>query len=287
MKVQRMIATGALLMGVLLFAAPRAQAADQAGKAALVQGRVEALRDGKWRAMWTADPVFVGDRIRTFADGRVQIEFVDHSLVKLAANSQLEITQYMFKSTERLGLLRLWTGKLRAVVAKKIANSKSDYKLVTPTAVAGVRGTDLGLSYLEPEPGEPQPETELIVFEGLVDFGPPGGNTPPVAVSGGETSRAGANGPASDPVPATQEQQQQFEAASNAREGDTGLAESQGPAPGEGAEPGEPGNAAPGEGNDGAFPDASGAATPPPINQIPESRASGKANADVEIRRVP
>lgn len=283
MMLQRIAAAGGLFVAAMLVAAPGARAADQAGKAALVQGRVEALRDGKWRAMWSEDPIFVGDRIRTFADGRVQLRFVDDSQVRLAANSQLEITQYMFKSTERLGVLRLWTGKLRAVVTKKLASSKSDYRFVTPTAVAGVRGTDLGLAYEEPEPGQPEPETELIVFEGLVDFGPPGGNTPPVAVSGGETSRGGANGPASKPVPATQEQRQRFEAASNAREGDTGLAESQGTPTGEGADA----DSGDGGGGGETLPDASGAATPPPINQIPESRASGKANADVEIRRVP
>lgn len=285
MTFSRIAAAGGLFVAAILFTAPRAHAADQAGKAAVVQGRVEALRDGQWRAMWSEDPIFVGDRIRTFADGRVQIQFVDNSLVRLAANSQLEITQYMFKSTERLGLLRLWTGRLRAVVAKKLANSKNDYKLVTPTAVAGVRGTDLGLSYPEPEPGQPKPETELIVFEGVVDFGGAGGTTPPVAVNGGETSSAGENGPASNPAPASEEQMQQFETASNPREGDTGFADSQGAPHGEGAA--EPGDGAPGDGNDAPLPQDSGAATPPPINQIPESRASDKANADVEIRRVP
>lgn len=164
-----------LVLALLLAPVP-SWAEDRAGTAAMVQGRVEVSRSGQWRPVWREDPIFVGDRVRTGADGKIQILFADESKMALGVNGNLQITKYIYSS--RTGVFRLWMGRMRAVVSKNIDKGKSDYQFLTPTAVAGVRGTDLVLT-VTPVNAEKPPETtaeqtpqeyktELAVLEGEV-----------------------------------------------------------------------------------------------------------------------
>jgi hypothetical protein len=121
------------------------------------------------------EPVFAGDTVRTGPDGRLQISFVDDSTVNLGANARMEITQYMVDGDRsRMASLRLVAGRMRAKVSRRLSGA-NDYKFFTPTAVAGVRGTEVvvdvrprGDDYPDATPEE-NPElfaTEVAVLEG-------------------------------------------------------------------------------------------------------------------------
>ena len=178
-----------------------AWAADQAGSASIVVGRVQVLRGGAWRGVWGRDPVFVGDRLLTGADGRVVITFIDKSNLTLSVNSQLEITKYLYDPEGgRSSFLRLFTGKMKAVVSK-LSKMSSSYEFGTPTAVAGVRGTVLAIEVM-PKGGDEAPEkmpdqtpdqnaslylTEISVLEGLVDVGGLDATLGKASVAGGQS----------------------------------------------------------------------------------------------------
>ncbi len=85
----------------------------------------------------------------------------DKSQLILTSKFRMELKE----PANNVSKVNLLYGKIRALVDSK-KDKKQKYEVTTPTAVAGVRGTDFFLSYL-PLLGE----SEIICFEGLVDFG--------------------------------------------------------------------------------------------------------------------
>ncbi|MBI5971029.1 MAG: FecR domain-containing protein [Deltaproteobacteria bacterium] len=81
-----------------------------------------------------------GDAVKTGSDGRAQLLFSDGTKLMLGNETEIEITKFLTKGRNRAAVLTLSTGKVRAVVKK--FSGKSDVQVKTPTAVAGVRGTD-------------------------------------------------------------------------------------------------------------------------------------------------
>jgi len=79
--------------------------------------------------------------IKTGPTGWVVLSLVDGSRLTLANNTEIEITEFLVGKGKKDGLFTMTQGKLRASVTK-IAGERVDYKIKSPTAVAGVRGTD-------------------------------------------------------------------------------------------------------------------------------------------------
>lgn len=88
------------------------------------------------------DPVNIGDIIRVKSKSRAEVAFRDGNVLRLAENTRLKITQYMFgKNIDSSQQLDLYRGKVRTVVNTAIKGA-GRFEVHTPTAVAGVRGTD-------------------------------------------------------------------------------------------------------------------------------------------------
>lgn len=289
-----------------------ALAADQAGTAAAVSGRTEVGRGGQWRPLWSGDPVYVGDQLRTGADGRIQVKFVDLTVINVSSNSRLEITEYLYqKESERKSLLRLLRGKLRAVVSKYSGAGRNEFRFFTPTAVAGVRGTDLVLDIQPADPENPPSEqpsenpegytTALAVLEGEVALRSILESiSDEVFVSGGNLSRVShGNGPEQS-RPMSDAEKSLYRTASFAPRNQgpqfaTGAGNSG--SPGEPAGEPENGGASPedsaegqrddgGEETGGGNPEPESFTPPmPPINEQPGT-VEGLVPVTVEIRRV-
>lgn len=87
------------------------------------------------------DPVYLGDIVRTGADGRVGINFTDGTSFSLSSNAQMTLDEYMYdpngKSNSTLFSLAKGTFTF---VAGKVAKT-GDMKIDTPVATMGIRGT--------------------------------------------------------------------------------------------------------------------------------------------------
>ena len=85
------------------------------------------------------------DRIVTESNGHVHIRFIDEALVSVRPNSELEILAYVFntedpdKSSIKFNLLE---GTARAVSGNAAKAARQRFRLNTPIAAIGVRGTD-------------------------------------------------------------------------------------------------------------------------------------------------
>ncbi|MCW5200675.1 FecR domain-containing protein [Desulfobulbus sp. F4] len=99
-------------------------------------------------------PVFAGDILITEKESRVSLLMQDSSLLVLAAQSKLVLDRAIYDSGEgrRDTKLQLLMGRMRAVVSKLAG--RSIFSIQTPTAVAGVRGTDFALA-VAPSPDAP------------------------------------------------------------------------------------------------------------------------------------
>ncbi len=155
---------GLMVVGLLLTTANiRAQPADSVGRVTAIEGRATILRQGRF----VAEPlrpktlVFPEDIIETEAASKVRITLADATVVSLGEQSRLEVTQFLYDArqqtrTTRLGITR---GFFRAIINKLLPQSTFD--MITPTAVAAIRGTDLM--------GEVTAEsTSIVVLEGAV-----------------------------------------------------------------------------------------------------------------------
>lgn len=144
------------IMALILFSlSPALLFAGEVGAFAQVEGRVDILREGTSVAapVKVGDNVSMGDVVRTKSDGKAEILFKDGTNLKLASETRIKIDEYTFNqdNSRNKAFLNLLRGKVRAVVSKTksmpVSTGSSSFNVQTPTAVAGVRGTDFFVFY--------------------------------------------------------------------------------------------------------------------------------------------
>jgi len=100
-------------------------------------GRSAAVLEAK-----KGDPVIQNDLVRTEKGGRARITLEDQSILSLGSQAELRIQSHNARSQQTA--LQLQYGRIRAEVAS-ITRDGGRFELRTPTAVAGVIGTDFGV----------------------------------------------------------------------------------------------------------------------------------------------
>ncbi|MHC1724878.1 MAG: FecR domain-containing protein [Syntrophobacteraceae bacterium] len=158
-------AASLFLAALFLFGATYAWSAEQVGRADSLTGKVSVERAGRQDSLKPGDPLFLKDRIRTGADSSAEIVLADESRVKLAANTTLEITEYLYNPTEktRSGLLSMMSGKARFAVQDLQDFRDKRFRVQTQTAVVGSRDTDFIVA------SEPGALKDAACREGLVE----------------------------------------------------------------------------------------------------------------------
>lgn len=120
------------------------QAEQLAGEVTAAMGEVVVSAAGERTAV-QGMPLYVGDVLQTGTGGHLHIRMVDDALVSLRPNSKLKITSYNYQpgltaATQiRLDLLY---GTVRSVTGKGGQLAKDRFRMNTPVAAIGVRGTD-------------------------------------------------------------------------------------------------------------------------------------------------
>lgn len=138
----RLNRTGLIL--ALVSAAFAGEAAAVAGRAEFIIGGVTvAGRDGRERPLTRGAELDNGDVVRT-NDGRAQIRFTDGAYVSLQPNTEFGVTDYRYEGktdgSER-GFFGLLKGAMRTVTGAIGRINRTAYRITTPTATVGIRGT--------------------------------------------------------------------------------------------------------------------------------------------------
>ncbi len=142
--------TGALALFIsavaLLGASNFAYAQDLAGSVLFVIGDAKVSdAHGSTHAVTRGEKVYAGQSISTGANGQVNLRMVDGAAVIVRASSRLKIEEYFVDtvtpSKSRIKL-NLENGVVRSITGKAGEASKESYRLNTPLAAIGIRGTD-------------------------------------------------------------------------------------------------------------------------------------------------
>lgn len=124
----------------------QAWAQEPAGEVADFVGEVWITSSGQTPSRPSLkQPIFVGDVLETKKKGAVKILFKDDTLLTIKENSKTMITEYLFdpKAKKRRAIFNVSFGTIRTVVGRFFGKDEV-VEIKTPTAVAGIRGTDVG-----------------------------------------------------------------------------------------------------------------------------------------------
>ena len=141
--------------------------ADVAGRVNFVSGNVEVIAtDGSRRALVKGELVNSGERLETNR-GRVQIRFTDGSFISLQPNTVFGLDKYSFdknKPNDGSLLFNFLRGGMRTVSGAIGKVNRANYKVQTPVATIGIRGTSYAANQ------EPNGKLLLTVGSGIVNL---------------------------------------------------------------------------------------------------------------------
>lgn len=151
---RRWLAAAGLLLLAALLLPGQAAAATAVGRVISANGDVTAVRAGESaRSLSRGDAVHEGDEIRTGPAGRAQIRFVDEGLFNLSPATRFAVDRYRAADEEAdtggSAVLSFLRGALRTITGAIGDGEEDTYRMNTPTATIGVRGTGYALQYCD------------------------------------------------------------------------------------------------------------------------------------------
>ncbi len=146
-----------LVLLCLLASLPAPAETQPAANLSIYTGECRVWRQGKLDDAEVGQPLFAGDSVLTGKESKAELAFLDGTSVRISENARLLVQQ-----ADTLRSLKLLWGKLWAKVAK-LSSAHSRFQVETPTAVAGVRGTEFRVEV------DPDSATRVAVEEGEVE----------------------------------------------------------------------------------------------------------------------
>lgn len=135
----------AVVLGILSAIFPVTGYCVIAGRADFVIGHVEAVAaDGSRRVLSRGSEISAGDAINTAAGARAQVRFIDGGFVSLQPNTLFRVDEFNYENKTNgaeKGFFSLLKGGLRAITGAIGKVNRSSYKVATPSATIGIRGT--------------------------------------------------------------------------------------------------------------------------------------------------
>lgn len=171
---------------------PAAVAAEPAGDVTLLTGRATAAGvEGDIRPLEKGGVVYAGEVINTGPNSYLNIKFTDGGRVLLRPNSRFQIEQYSYTGTAGTGarqgrdsgspnveaesegnaLFRLLKGGFRAVTGLIGRDRRENYRVRTPVATIGIRGTDFEARLCQGDCFDIDPMPRDGLYTGVFDGG--------------------------------------------------------------------------------------------------------------------
>ena len=147
--------------------------------------------------------LYKGDTIYTMQKGKVRFKMNDGSILSLASETKLELNESVYekKKKSRSSFMNMAFGKARFLVVKLINFKRSEFKVKTPTAVCGVRGSDYVIEASE------QVSTFIALEATTIEvYNPQFPDAEPVVLNEYEMSKVYIGGYPSEPIMLTPEE---------------------------------------------------------------------------------
>lgn len=163
-----------LLLSLLLIFSSVSFAETEVGLVTHLSGPLFARKaDGTMRVLSINSAVEQGDTLVTEKKTYAKIKFTDNSEINMRPGTQLKVSEYNFdqaKPTMDKAVYNLVKGGMRAatgLIGKR--GDQDSYKLMTETAVAGIRGTIYEVRICEDNCGSIPNGFYLFVLEGIMN----------------------------------------------------------------------------------------------------------------------
>lgn len=141
MTLQKLVASTVAAL-VVLVGSPAGFAA--AGKVVFAYGQAAAINaGGERRDLSRGDEIEPGDLLKTL-EGRMQVRFKDGGFVSLQPRTEFKVEEFRYAGAEdgsESAIFRLLRGGIRAVTGAVGTRNKQNYRVNTPVATIGIRGT--------------------------------------------------------------------------------------------------------------------------------------------------
>jgi len=137
------------------------------GAATTVRGTVYWLTsDGRKAPITSGGPVYLGSRIITEGDSRLQITLLDETNFTLGANSDMVLDEFVYdpNTTAEKMVASMAKGTFRWVTGKVAHVDPESRKVKLPVGTIGIRGTDFEVQY------QPDAAGYIKLFSGELEF---------------------------------------------------------------------------------------------------------------------
>jgi len=132
------------MTGMAVSAANAAE--ESSGMVVASRGEVSAVSNGDSRELKQGDFVYVNDEILTSARSFAVLQFTDGAKVTVRPGSKLIIESYLYAGNDTdESTLNLVSGGLRVITGAMAKTNPENYKVRTPVALMGVRGTEFSI----------------------------------------------------------------------------------------------------------------------------------------------
>ena len=96
------------------------------------------------------DQIFAGDTVTTDDTGRLEVTFRDGTILTVGGSAEFTIDEYSYTpdSSGKAALFRLSRGAFRTVTSTLVNSAPENFRVATPLATIGIRGTDFWGGFL-------------------------------------------------------------------------------------------------------------------------------------------
>ena len=176
-----------LILLFLIF--PLAAHAEEAiGKVVFVKGEATVVRpsDPNPQPLEFNAEIFQMDTLETHK-GELKVLFEDQTVLSLKSQSKVLITEHVYRPNQgsRKSIFDILKGNVRTIIERAAFLRNDNVELHTPTAVAGIRGTDVGTRVVKESPTV----TYFICFDGSIETWLKGNPTETLMVGPGEMTK--------------------------------------------------------------------------------------------------
>ena len=133
-------------LALALYSSPAVAQEDSTGMVVASRGEVIALSNGGSRELKQGDFIYVNDEIITSNRSFAVLQFEDGAKVTVRPDSTLIIETYLYNGDGNdEATLNLVEGGLRVITGAMAKSNPENYKVKTPVALMGVRGTEFSV----------------------------------------------------------------------------------------------------------------------------------------------
>ena len=171
------------ILGAFCLSAPwgAAWAQAAAGRFLAVTGEVTVVAtDGARRAAAQGSEIRSGETLITGASSLAQMRMADSSLLSVRADSQFKLEQFSYAGKDDSNaafVVSVLQGGFRTITGLVAQLNRRNYRIVTPSATIGVRGTHFEVVHVLPQVAVPEAPagTYNRVYEGITTLQNPAG----------------------------------------------------------------------------------------------------------------